>query len=93
MKNIVELVILQYKVILIISGSLVELTSWESWKILKSKKCKIFVVTIKGEDSRGKITTLLKLKLEDRNLGYKIGELCHNYWVSYLDISIKEEED
>jgi len=55
--------------------------------------CKIWVVTVKGFDTEQKQTLLMKLKLDDRNLGYKIGELAHNYWISEMEISIKEEKD
>jgi len=54
--------------------------------------CKLWVVTVKGYHN-DKLTTMMKLKLDDRNLGYKIGELCQNYWVDTMDIDIKEEED
>jgi len=54
--------------------------------------CKIWVVTVKGYHKQ-KLTMLIKLKLDDRNLGYKIGELCHNYWVETMDIDIREESD
>jgi len=53
----------------------------------------MWVVTIKGFDSSNKLTMLMKLKLDDRNLGYKIGELAHNYWISEMELKISEELD
>jgi len=54
--------------------------------------CKIWVVTVKGFH-RNKMTLLMKLKLDDRNLGYKLGEICQNFWVDTINIDIKEEID